>query len=90
MKKVIRQYSAKALKNLQALDKQTANRIVTKIKTYSENSNPLEKAKRLSGILSGLYRYRVGDYRVIFEVNSEGVVIILTILNIKHRKDIYK
>lgn len=90
MKKVTRHYTVKAVKNLQSIDKALARRIVSKIKTYSETNDPLAKAKALNGPLSGLYRYRIGDYRAIFEIDSTGVVTILTILNIKHRKDIYR
>lgn len=90
MKKVERRYTRRALKDLQALEAKTARRILEKIKTYSEMDNPLSQAKSLSGVLEGLYRYRVGDYRAIFEVSSDGTVIILVILNIKHRKDIYR
>ena len=90
MKKVVRHYTAKALKDLQSLEKDTAQRIVEKVKVYSEDDNFLSRAKVLTGSLSGMYRYRVGDYRVLFEVEASGVVIILMILNIKHRKDVYK
>ncbi len=90
MKKVIRRYTAKALKDLQSLDKKIAQRIVAKVKVFSEDATVFTRAKALTGSLVGLYRYRVGDYRVIFEVNESGSVIILMILNIKHRKDVYR
>lgn len=83
-------YSDKALKNLSSLDRQISKRIVRKIEKYGETINPLSYAKALAGSLEGMYRYRVGDYRVLFEVDSSGTVTILIILNIKHRKDVYK
>ena len=83
-------YSDKALKNLSALDRQISKRIVRKIEKYGEMTDPLSYAKALVGSLSGMYRYRIGDYRVLFEVDSSGTVTILLILTIKHRKDVYK
>lgn len=83
-------YSDKALKDLSSLDRQISKRIVRKIEKYGETINPLSYAKALVGSLEGMYRYRVGDYRVLFEVDSSGKITILIILNVKHRKDIYR
>ena len=44
--------------------------------------------KALKGQLHGLRSYRVGDYRIIYEIHSKRVVII--ILTIGHRKEIYR
>lgn len=88
-KKISVFYTASARKDLQKIDKLQSKRIVTTIKKYT-NSNPLLKSKKLSGILDGLYRYRIGDYRAIFKLDENNKLIIITILRIKHRKDIYK
>lgn len=90
MKRVIRNFASRAVKDLAALDKHIAKRIITKIRLYSVEADPLAHAKQLTGNFSGLFRYRVGDYRVIFEIDSKGIITILTILTIKHRKDIYR
>jgi len=52
--------------------------------------NPYESnnIKKLTGQLSGLYRYRVGDYRVIFDINEKSKSV--EVLSIKHRKNAYK
>ncbi|NER00921.1 MAG: type II toxin-antitoxin system RelE/ParE family toxin [Cyanothece sp. SIO2G6] len=42
----------------------------------------------LRGNLAGHYRYRVGDYRVMYRIDDERQEVI--ILLIKHRKDIYE
>ena len=47
-------------------------------------------AKALSGPLQGFSRFRIGDYRVIFEQNASGKIVIYTILRIKHRREIYE
>ncbi len=83
------QYTASSLKDLRKLEKNQAKKIVLVIQKYTAKK-PLEKAKSLGGIFAGLYRYRIGDYRVIFEYNDKNILIIITILRIKHRKDIYR
>lgn len=82
-------YSRHAVTFLQKTENVIRKRIIGKIKKNATTS-PLANAKELSGVFSGLYRYRIGNYRVIFEYNESGELIILTILKIGHRKDIYK
>lgn len=52
-------------------------------------NNPFESnnVKRLSGNLIGKFRYRIGDYRVIFRVNEKSKIV--EVLSIIHRKDAY-
>jgi mRNA interferase RelE/StbE len=83
-------YTKQSLDDLKPLDKKLVQRIFAKIKENSELSNPLIRAKALSGALAGTYRYRIGDYRAIFRCDSSGTLVILTILRIKHRKEIYE
>lgn len=83
-------YSKKAKDNLYSLDANVALRITIKLKYYIETPDPLSLAKSLSENLNGFYRYRVGDYRIIFSVDNDGSVIILNILYIAHRKNIYR
>ena len=83
-------YTHTAHRDLKVFDKKESKRIVFTIKRYTDNKNPLLKAKKLSGIFKGLYRYRIGDYRAIFDYDEKGKLIIITILTIKHRKDSYK
>jgi mRNA interferase RelE/StbE len=44
--------------------------------------------KRLKGRLSELYRYRVGDYRVVYQIEDAAVVV--AVLTIAHRRDVYE
>jgi len=83
-------YSDDALRQLKKLDGAVSKRIMFKIIDNASQSNPLARAKALQGDLSGKYRYRIGDYRAIFIIDDEGKITLLTILNIKHRKDIYR
>lgn len=87
MHKVI--YLQKASDDLDRLEPQTALRILKKIHYYSLQESPLIYAKRLTEPALGQYRFRIGDYRAIFDVDKKGRIKILMILRIKHRKDIY-
>ncbi len=83
-------YSDEALRQLKKFSPILSKRIVLKVKENASLLNPLSRAKALHGQLSGRYRYRVGDYRVVFTVDAKGVVTILTILSVQHRKDVYR
>jgi mRNA interferase RelE/StbE len=50
--------------------------------------NPRNTGKALSGPLGGLWRYRVGDYRLICEI-QDGVLCVL-VLKIGNRREVYK
>lgn len=69
---------------MKKLDKNTQERIVQKITHYS--SNPLHFARKLQDSRIGNYRFRIGDYRVIFNIESDQLIV----LRVGDRKDIYK
>ncbi len=76
------------LKSLKKLDKGAQQLI----KRYIENNiqgstNPKSKGKPLQYNLSGYWRYRIGDYRLICEIREKEVIIVL--VDIGHRKNIY-
>ncbi len=83
-------YTRVAEKEIENLPVAMARRIIQKIEEYSEHENFLAFAKPLTGEWKGAYRYRVGDYRILFTVGSDGTVTILTVLSVKHRKDVYR
>lgn len=83
-------YTKNAFSDLESLNKKDAKRILEKIAYFCGQSNPLKHAKKLKYPKFGTYRFRIGDYRAIFDVDSKGQVQILLILTIKHRKDVYK
>ncbi len=76
----------KVVKDLRKIDKKWQTKIIANIKTKLVK-NPF-LGKKLVGDLSPYYRYRVGDYRVLYEVLNKEVLII--VVKIKHRKDVYK
>ncbi len=50
--------------------------------------DPRAHGKALQGAYSGLWRYRVGDYRVICEIRDGDLVVLA--LSLGHRRDVYK
>ena len=81
------EYSASALKQLRKLDKQFQRAIIQEMNEVATLDNPRQKGKALKSNLSGLWRYRVGDYRVICDIQDEKILI--TVLRVGHRKNIY-
>ena len=74
----------RALKDLESIDKKTQNRIATKLKEYAKE--PLRYARKLTHPKIGTYIVRIGDYRVILDIDHGNMVI----LRIGHRRSIYK
>ena len=74
----------RALKDLDKIDADAKARIGDKLKTLM--NDPTGNSKKLSNPSIGTYRFRVGDYRIIFDLEKEDIIV----LRIGHRKDIYK
>ena len=82
------EYTAQAVKQLKKLDKHTAALIYGWIdKNLVDCENPRLHGKGLTANKSGQWRYRIGDYRLIAEIQDEKITILL--LNIGHRREIY-
>ncbi len=82
------EFSEHALKQLAKLDKQAAQRITSKLREVSQLEDPRSAGKALTGNLSPLWRYRVGDYRIVCDI-EDGVLIIL-VVDVDHRSRAYK
>ncbi len=80
-------FSEKALKQLKKLDRSTASLITGWLRKNIEGcSNPRQHGKGLAADRSGQWRYRVGSYRIIVDINDEKVLVL--VLEIGHRKNI--
>lgn len=88
MKYVVR-YTKRALQDLEIIDPPVAARIFKKIKFFGQQTNPLRFAKRLSDALYGQYRFRVGDYRIFFDLDRKGEITVLFVLHVRHRREAY-
>lgn len=80
------QLTARALRDLKALDRVVRQRLRQHIDRLAQNPWPA-RAKKLHG-QEPYYRIRVGDYRVIYEVDGQKLRII--IVKIGHRSDVYR
>jgi len=78
-------WSESAAKELKKLDKTVAKRIFKKISQLGENPYCSDVTKIVG---DPYYRLRVGDYRVIFDIQDDMVRIL--ILKVGHRKNVYK
>lgn len=80
------EFKKKATGEIDKLPNQIRRRILEKLKFYSSQENPLKFADKLKDPRFGEYRFRVGDYRALFDVEDKRIII----LKVGHRKDIYK
>lgn len=77
-------YTPRAERDIKKLDPATKNRIGKALLKLQEN--PLLYSDKLSDPSIGTYRFRIGDYRVIFDIEGTDIVV----LRIGHRKEIYR
>ena len=82
------EYTQQAVRDLRKLDKYTASLILGWIeKNLVDCENPRQHGKGLTANRSGQWRYRVGDYRILADIQDEKIVIL--VLGIGHRREIY-
>ena len=72
--------------DLKKIDRQYISRILEAIESLAENPFPVQSKKMMGSESS--YRLRVGDYRIIYQVDTEKKVV--TVYHARHRKDAYK
>ncbi len=78
------QYKSSVFNDLKNIDRPTAKRILDSIE--KELAIDTTKGIPLEGNFKGLFKYRVGSYRVIFARLDEGILV----LRVGHRKKVYK
>jgi len=77
-------YKKSVSKDLDNIHPEQRLKIVNRIE--KDLTTDCNKGKRLAGEFEGLWRLRIGDYRVIYTFIPEGILI----LRIAHRKEIYR
>jgi len=85
LKKFTIQYTKEAKKKIEKLDPSIL--VIIKKAIESLSSNPY-KGKPLSYELAGLRSFRTTDYRIIYRIKEERLIII--VISVGHRKEIYK
>lgn len=77
-----------AEKQLRKLDKPIQKRLLDWLEDRIEGcKNPRHFGEPLRGERAGLWRYRIGDYRVICEIQDKQLVVLA--LAVGHRREIY-
>ena len=82
------EYSTQASRQLRKLDNSVRVLIERFVERLPEYPNPRDIGKVLTGQYAGLWRYRVGDYRLICSIHDE--VLIVEVVNIGHRSKVYQ
>lgn len=83
------EYSERAVKQIKKLDKHIQALLKSWIdKNLIGTSNPRQHGKSLTANKNGQWRYRIGDYRLLAEIQEERVVIL--VLEVGHRREVYK
>lgn len=83
---MIYRFKPTSFKELKKLPPNIQKRIINKLEFFLTSAEPITYADRLINSELGQYRFRIGDYRVIFDIEGETIII----LSLGHRKEIYK
>ena len=78
------EYKSSVVRDLKKLDKSVAGRILDQLE-MNLSENP-DSGQPLTGQFKGLFKYRVGDYRIIYTRTVEGILV----LRIGHRSKVYR
>lgn len=77
-------YTKKAIKDIEKLDTVVKKRI--KIALENLTRDPVTVSKRLVNSKIGNYRFRVGDWRIVFDLEGNNIIV----LRVGHRREIYR
>lgn len=78
-----------AAKELKALDRQVAARIVRTLEErIAASDDPRALGAALAGEHAGYWRWRIGDYRVIARIEDERVTVL--VVRVAHRREVYR
>jgi len=72
--------------DLRGIDKKTAGRIVKKLRWLAVNATEVNH-ESLTGQWAGYFRYRIGHYRAIYELDHAGRILIVAVIG--HRREVY-
>ena len=83
------EYTETALSQLRKLDRQAARRILAYMDTRIAHLDaPRSTGKALTGALGGLWCYRVGNYRVICDMQDDAMRVL--VVRLGNRRDVYR
>lgn len=79
-------FTVKSETQFRKLDKTIKSRILSKLDLWCNSHKPLNFAESLVNSELGSYRFRVGDFRIIVDVEEDTIVVLAE----GHRREIYK
>ena len=80
------EFAPKARRQFQKLSREVQARLSPRIEALAENPRPVG-VKKMAGE-GNLYRIRVGDYRIIYEIRDR--ILVILIVGIGHRREVYR
>jgi mRNA interferase RelE/StbE len=80
-------WQEKVFKDLERIDRKDALDIIKRVKAHLVQ-DPAGLGRPLKGIFKGLFKYRYGNYRVLYAIDMAERKII--VLHVKHRKEAYR
>ena len=81
-------FTRNADKAMRKLDRGIAARIFEELDEIAKLEDPRVRGKSLTGNLAGVWRYRVGDYRILCDIDDGRLVIL--VIDVAHRREVYK
>lgn len=82
------EFSRRAEKQIAKIDAEARSRILKKLAVIAQSDDPRTSAEPLTGGWTGYWRFRVGDYRVISEIEDELVTVF--VIEVGHRREVYR
>jgi mRNA interferase RelE/StbE len=79
-------FAGSSKKDLDKLDRVTRQRIAKKLQYFLRQEDPSVYTRQLVHSSIGSYRFRVGHYRIVFDLEGGTIQVV----SVKHRKDVYK
>lgn len=79
-------YKKPAAKEIQKLPKHIQKRLKAKLEWFIQHPDPLSLSEPLTKPADAQFRFRVGVYRILFDLEKNNIVI----LKVQHRRDVYR
>ena len=79
-------YTQSAVRDVKALSSSVRKRLGKKLIFFASQDNPLQFAEPLTKPADAQYRFRIGDYRILFDVEDSNIVV----LRVQHRREVYR
>lgn len=79
----------RATRRLRRLDRAAASRVIEYLAQFeAPGADPRSKGSSLRGPMKALWRYRLGDYRILVSLEDETLVVL--VVEVKHRSKAYR